>query len=735
MFGSARAVVSMRGPLRRWFDTWRRGRRSPMSWSGPSRVGRERGQGQGQGLDLSLSTADPSEIAERIKADLRHRFDDGQRPTAAEYLDRYPQLKDDSARVLSVLYEEYCLLEEMGEPPDPSRFCDRYGPWRDSLASQLRYHRELSQVVAEPKRVSPYPKPGEWFLRYRIVSELGRGGAGRVYLARDDALGGRRLALKVAQDQGEEPRLQGRLDHPHIVSVLHAETEPASGLRALCMPYWPGRPLDVLVRRLDPARTRPRHARAILDALGPPEREDDGQAHVPGETESPGPGHGPAWSDFPRQGRYVDGVAWIGLKLAEALAHAHGRGVMHRDVKPANVLVTHRGGPMLLDFNLAQGTNPAHDAAMAATGGTLPYMAPEQLAAFLEPSLWAEVGPVADLFALGLVLRELLIGERPPTPDPSAPMRRAIADLIEERRRGQGLAVPHGFGALGVIVSRCLAPDPSQRYGSADALAEDLRRALSARPLRHAQRSTAVRETTHWMRRQARPIAAATLVLALAAPVAGWSLNRYQETQARAILDLAGTALMSHDLELAAIRYRKALTLAPDWPQPWEGLALVARAQGRPEEALTAFDRAIERSNSDGPGYLRQLWAQRAGLLVQLSEHSLRASLETHSVEQANAHHRQLRAWLGKVIENFRTGGLGAEHADLEVRAWLTLGDSWSARDSYKQSLECYRTALKRAEVARGQVGKTTWTRDQMDHLILIIKERITTDHPKLTHL
>src|SRR5205823_3178562 len=81
---------------------------------------------------------------------------------------------------------------------------------------------------------------------------------------------------------------------------------------------------------------------------------------------------------------YVEGVLWLGAQLADGLAHAHDRGILHRDLKPANVLLTDEGRPMLLDFNLAEDTKLRGSAAGAQMGGTLPYMAPEQIEAFLE---------------------------------------------------------------------------------------------------------------------------------------------------------------------------------------------------------------------------------------------------------------------------------------------------------------------------------------------------------------
>jgi tetratricopeptide (TPR) repeat protein len=234
------------------------------------------------------------------------------------------------------------------------------------------------------------------------------------------------------------------------------------------------------------------------------------------------------------------------------------------------------------------------------------------------------------------------------------------------------------------------------------------------------------------MRRQARPLAAATLTLALAVPAASWSLDRSRETQARTILDLAGTALTHHQLDLAAIRYQKALTLVPDWPQPWEGVALVARQRGDLDTALKAYDQAVERSGQDGDAYLTRLRVERASLLVQWGERIHQASLEAMSEHQATDHGKHARAMLMRVIEDFRDSNLGIEHADLEIRAWLTMGDSWSFLEHYPQSVNCYRTAMTRVEKARSQFGTAPWFRTRIEPLLSIIKERLETDHIKL---
>jgi hypothetical protein len=579
--------------------------------------------------DGGAADATLSALLVQIKDDLQRRFERGERPAAAEYLALYPELRDDNDRAISLIYEEFCLLEERGERPDTEAFCERYAPWRDSLESQLRYDRAFCRAVGPQ-----FPEPGEYFEEFLIRAELGRGGAGRVYLARDKSLGGRPVALKVSPERGSEPSILGRLSHPNIVPVHSVVFQPETQLQGLCMPYRPGLPLDGLIRRVNPAgfdlrlvpalddvgdiptggknlivvaamgrmlhfrvfdgdgkavvatdetkltgRSRqiddlrkqlggvwpprkltgrlrrrliatvlsavdpdrpafaPRTARALWEALARPPRAPD-----PVEQDAPRPGaeaeavhpsapptwppRGPGWAGFPTRGSYADAVAWVVATLARALHHAHGHEIQHRDVKPANVLLTYLDGPQLLDFNLAHDAERAPEhAAAALRGGTLPYMAPEQLRAFLDPARWNDVDPRADLYSLGLVLREMLTGQAPETPDPELDLPLAIQALLDRRPqvrpdlRRVNPRLPH---ALEAIVGRCLEADPARRYASAAALADDLDRFVARRPLRHAVNPSRGERAANWVRRYSAALlvtAAVVTVVALAGSV------------------------------------------------------------------------------------------------------------------------------------------------------------------------------------------------------------------------
>jgi hypothetical protein len=165
----------------------------------------------------------------------------------------------------------------------------------------------------------------------------------------------------------------------------------------------------------------------------------------------------------------VASVCAIGAALARALAHAHGRGVVHNDVKPHNILLTPCGRPMLVDFNIAsspsQQSNPR--------GMTMSYAAPEQLLAFYGQLPREAVGPRADLYSLGLVLFEMVAGH---SPFEALEESRSIEGQYRVRRRPlRRLDRPEPSArVLERTLRRCLAVNPARRYASADELAEAL---------------------------------------------------------------------------------------------------------------------------------------------------------------------------------------------------------------------------------------------------------------------
>jgi hypothetical protein len=299
---------------------------------------------------------------------------------------------------------------------------------------------------------------------YEVLAELGRGGMGVVYQARQTGLG-RLVALKTvragARASPEElARFQreaeavARLRHPHIVQVF--DVGAAGGRPYLVLEYVEG---GNLARRL--AGT-PLSARAAAE---------------------------------------------LAQTLARAVEHAHGQHILHRDLKPANVLLTADGVAKVTDFGLAKLLPGAGEDARAegqtqsgAVLGTPSYMAPEQAGGRSK-----EVGPAADVYALGAILYELLTG-RPPfkAETPLETLQQVLTEEPVPVRRLQP-KVPRD---LETICLKCLEKEPARRYPSALALAEDLQRFLGGEPIR-ARPSTLWEKARKWARRKP---AAATLV-------------------------------------------------------------------------------------------------------------------------------------------------------------------------------------------------------------------------------
>src|SRR5829696_2985394 len=261
--------------------------------------------------------------------------------------------------------------------------------------------------------------------RYDVVRPLGSGGMGEVFLARDRVLG-RDVALKVLRGMyagdGEiaerfkrEARSAASLSHPNIVQVYdRGETEEGSSY--IAMEYVPGGTLKERISKDGP--------------LGAAE------------------------------------AATLGAKVAEALGAAHDRGMVHRDIKPQNVLLTDKGDAKVADFGIARAASSATISRTGSVMGTAGYMSPEQ-------ALGKPATPKSDLYSLGVVLYEALTGGLPYTADnPIAVSMKHVTEPLRPPREIDP-TIPEGMDAL---VTKLMAKDPEDRYTSAEELSDDLTR-------------------------------------------------------------------------------------------------------------------------------------------------------------------------------------------------------------------------------------------------------------------
>src|SRR5262249_39679668 len=158
----------------------------------------------------------------------------------------------------------------------------------------------------------------------------------------------------------------------HIVQVFSEVVDPENNLRLLCMQYVPGTTLHCLIRELRRCDRKLWSGKAMLEII-------DRQGSQPAILD-PAALRGREILD---RADFTEAVCWIGGRLAEALAHAHAQHVLHRDIKPANILLSRYGRPMLVDFNVALDPDRVRGASGSVFGGTLGYMSPEHLDAFV----------------------------------------------------------------------------------------------------------------------------------------------------------------------------------------------------------------------------------------------------------------------------------------------------------------------------------------------------------------
>lgn len=373
------------------------------------------------------------------------------------------------------------LMDQALDLPAPERaaFIDRQTlppEQRSELMRWLEAEAESRSFLAAPKpagQLETGTRLGAW----RVLDLLGRGGSGEVYrVERADGSYEQQAALKLLSRPEEdddlrrfaaERRLLARLEHPDISRLLDGGVH--EGCPYAVIELVEGERLDVVAKRLTLAQK-----------------------------------------------------LTLFLRICAAVAYAHRHLIVHRDLKPANVLVTAEGAPKLLDFGIAKLVDQQASGVTLALRLTPDYCAPEQLTG--EP-----VTAAADVFALGVMLHELITGQAPWRLS-GAGVQRALErlasnDLAPPSTQLPGAEARTVRGDLDAIVMKALRRAPQERYASAEALADDLQRHLDARPVIARGEATSY-VLGRLLRRHRRGFAAAAaVVLALFAGVAGVAIK------------------------------------------------------------------------------------------------------------------------------------------------------------------------------------------------------------------
>ncbi len=405
--------------------------------------------------DNSLPPAGPDEptlpspdtLLDRLLAERRRRWQSGERDVLRDLLDRHPDLAADARRAAVLVYAEFVHRDEAGEAPALDDYLRGFPP----LAEELRrLHEAEGLLAALLPPVGDLPPGPARFGDYELLGEIGRGGMGVVYRARQVSLD-RVVALKMI--------LSGRLASPEEVARFQTEARTAARLR---------HPNIVAVHEVD---------------------EYDGRHYFSMDFVEGGSLAGAVRA----QPFSADRAARCAEALARAVHYAHGQKVLHRDLKPSNVLLDAAGEPHVTDFGLAKAL--AEGARVTSAGralGTPGYMAPEQA-----EGRSGDVGPAADVYGLGAILYELLTGRPPFQADsPLVTLRQVVTEEPAPPRQ-LNAAVPRD---LETICLKCLQKEPGRRYATALDLADDLRRFLERRPVR-ARPVGPVRRSLRWGRR------------------------------------------------------------------------------------------------------------------------------------------------------------------------------------------------------------------------------------------
>ncbi|CDF32465.1 Serine/threonine protein kinase (fragment), partial [Chondrus crispus] len=392
--------------------------------------------------------------------DLRDRFATSPMP-AESYLREFPEVFADRSAAVDLIYSEFMLRDSRGHELK-TEFLQRFSEYTTELNRQFEVFDALASGFGEFEMQESREPHDLAFCQnqiggdhFELESLLGEGSFANVFCARDKKLG-RQVAIKIAR--------QSLSDHVTMAERFLREAESAAKL------VHPG---IVSVYEMGGGKTRPWIVQEFVSG-GTLRDKVDRQEYSHAEV-----------------------AAWVG-KIADAIDYAHQSGIIHRDIKPANILFDGRGEPKVADFGLAGLAE--HESQLTRMGdlvGTPAYMSPEQ-------ARGDSVSASSDIYSLGVVLYELLYHQQPFQGTPGSVIEQVIhkdESIPAELKR----AVPRD---LQTICARAMAKQPSRRYGSAQEMAQDLRRFLAGEPVM-ARPIGALEKAARWCTNQ--PVFAMTI--------------------------------------------------------------------------------------------------------------------------------------------------------------------------------------------------------------------------------
>ncbi len=303
------------------------------------------------------SSASTFLLVELIKVDMAANAERGEVPRIEHYINAMSHLISADSVPADLIMEELQLRREAGEQLDGEEYRQRF----PKIGSVFGH---LLQASRSPLELEVGATIDDFF----IIQTLGAGAFAHVYLARQKSMQ-RLVALKVSKGTGGESQALAKFDHPNVVRVFDQRSAENPHVHLLYIQYVPGGTLSDVVRSVRGLEPKARSGKILLDAV---DRQLLRAAQVVPERSSV--------RNWLSTAPWPMVVAWIGLQLARALDAAHRSSIFHRDVKPANVLLSAEGIPKLADFNVSF-SESASQTGDVTFGGSIGYMAPEHLRA------------------------------------------------------------------------------------------------------------------------------------------------------------------------------------------------------------------------------------------------------------------------------------------------------------------------------------------------------------------
>lgn len=552
-----------------------------------------------------------------------------------------------------------------GTEPDPAALAGSHGHLLDRIGAVIVLARQIL-----PRTPGIMPKVAG----YTLIAEIGRGGMGTVYLARQERLGGRSVALKVLAGVAlsstaksrfrRESEAIARLNHPNIVGV-HDVIEGAEP-PAFAMEWVEGRSFAALIEHV---RTEiASGTRGSGSALIGRTREFVEGVVAPGSGRRPSDWEsiwGPTWTIT---------VCRIGIAIARALAAVHEAGMLHRDVKPSNILIRSDGRALLTDFGLAQEKDPASPAPSRAFAGT---------PAFAPPELLREHDAVpsarSDLYSLGVTLYQALALRLPFRGQSATAILRSVESGSITRLRSIDRRIPRD---LETIIEKAMEVDPLRRYASALDLADDLERLLKLQPIQARPAGFAARALKA-MRRNRRFLAAG---LAGAALVGGLASAAY--VLASVLPRRSEEALREARLSLLHPRFAESAMAVPrDGAGATGPRSLdperIALGQQLSDEALKHYETARRLTPWRADVRVEQTVVLASREAVHSADAKVRESFAAALAVDAPVAARYLRSAFDPGVEPISSGELvGVDDVDLRAAGLLAflIGDGHQAQ-------------------------------------------------------